>query len=102
VGNTIPHETGLGAFFVISHHEEETEMDIQIQKAKTTDVSAISDLLWSLNLFAHINDKETQTPQERVLKCSVLFTSEENALRNPVDAFGISFQFPSAMLLVSL
>jgi hypothetical protein len=102
VGNTIPHKTWLGAFFVISHHKEETEMDIQIRKAKTTDVPAISDLLWALNPFVNINDKETQVPQQRVLKRLVLCTSNDNAFRNPVDAFRISFQLSPTTLLESL
>ncbi len=41
-------------------------MAIQIRNAETTDGPAISNLLRSLNLFAHITKEEAQSTQERV------------------------------------
>ena len=55
-------------------------MDIQIRKAEATDVPAISNLLRSLNLFAHINNEEAQSTQQRVLKHLALCTSDDSHL----------------------
>ena len=55
-------------------------MDIQIRKAEATDVPAISNLLRSLNLFAHINNEEAQSTQQRVLKHLTLCTSDDSHL----------------------
>jgi N-acetylglutamate synthase-like GNAT family acetyltransferase len=55
-------------------------MDIQIRKAKMTDVPAISNLLRSLNLFAHINHAEVQSTQQRVHGHLELCTSNDSHL----------------------
>ena len=55
-------------------------MDIQIRKAKTTDVPAISNLLRSLNLFAPINNEEAQSTQQRVQKHFELCISDDSHL----------------------
>jgi len=55
-------------------------MDIQIRKAETTDVPAITDLVRSLGLFAHINAEEVQSTQRRVLKHFALCISDDSHL----------------------
>jgi N-acetylglutamate synthase-like GNAT family acetyltransferase len=55
-------------------------MDIQIRKAKTTDVSAISNLLRSLNLFALINNEEGESTRQRVQKHFDSYTLDDNHL----------------------
>ena len=55
-------------------------MDIQIRKAKTTDVPAISNLLRSLNLFAPINNEEAKSTQQRVQKHFELCISDDSHL----------------------
>jgi N-acetylglutamate synthase-like GNAT family acetyltransferase len=65
---------------IILHCQEETGMDIQIRKAKMTDVPAISNLLRSLNLFAHINHEEIQFTQQRVHRHLELCISDDSHL----------------------
>lgn len=55
-------------------------MDIQIRKAKITDVPAISDLLRSLNLFAPINNEEAKSTQQLVQKHFELCISDDSHL----------------------
>src|SRR5687768_5372063 len=65
---------------VIMHGQKETEMDIQIRKAKTSDVSAISNLLRSLNLFASINNEDAKSTQQRVQEHFTLCMSDDSHL----------------------
>jgi N-acetylglutamate synthase-like GNAT family acetyltransferase len=65
---------------VIMHDQKETEMDIQIRKAKTTDVAAISNLLRSLALFASINNEEAKSTQQRVQEHFTLCVSDDSHL----------------------
>jgi N-acetylglutamate synthase-like GNAT family acetyltransferase len=65
---------------LILHRQKETEMDIQIRKAKTTDVPAISNILRSLNLSASINNEEATSTQQRVQKHFELCMSDDSHL----------------------
>ncbi|HMB21312.1 MAG: GNAT family N-acetyltransferase [Chloroflexota bacterium] len=55
-------------------------MEIQIRKAETTDVPALTDLLRSLGLFAHINAESHQSTEERVGKHLDLCLADDSHL----------------------
>lgn len=55
-------------------------MEIQIRKANTGDVPALTELLRSLGLFVHINAESPQSTEERVRKHLALCLSDESHL----------------------
>ncbi len=55
-------------------------MEIQIRKAQAADVPALTELLRSLGLFAHINAETPQVTEERVRKHLALCLSDDSHL----------------------
>lgn len=55
-------------------------MEIQIRKAETADVPALTDLLRSLGLFAHINSESPRSTRERVGKHLDLCLADDSHL----------------------
>ncbi len=55
-------------------------MEIKIRKAGPTDVPALTELLRSLGLFAHINAETPQATEERVRKHLALCLSDDSHL----------------------